>query len=321
LKIYKKPVVSERNYREYNTNLKLHILPVIGHMKLSDVRQHDLQEILNMHAGESQSHIAHIKNAITGLFGKAFSNDLIARNPARELIIPVTSASLDGAPSHRELTDDEQRLFLIYSKGHYAEIFFKIIYYCGLRPEEVCALKSESIILNPGQEFITVSHAIENYTRREKPPKSKAGKRTVPIPASFAPELMAYMSDRRTSTSGYLFTTSDGRPMDTDDSCRWWRFLRNHIDKAAGAELYRNKIINHAFAPDITAYDLRHTYCTNLQRAGVPINVAKVFMGHNSIEVTARIYTHHTNDVSESARSAMNAFNNRFSEELSPNAQ
>lgn len=45
-------------------------------------------------------------------------------------------------------------------------------------------------------------------------------------------------------------------------------------------------------ADDLTPYCLRHTFCTDLQRAGVPINVAKELMGHADIQTTANIYTH-----------------------------
>ena len=45
-------------------------------------------------------------------------------------------------------------------------------------------------------------------------------------------------------------------------------------------------------ADDLTPYCLRHTFCTDLQRAGVSINVAKELMGHADIQTTANIYTH-----------------------------
>ncbi|MBQ0038655.1 MAG: tyrosine-type recombinase/integrase [Clostridiales bacterium] len=45
------------------------------------------------------------------------------------------------------------------------------------------------------------------------------------------------------------------------------------------------------------SYSLRHTYCTDLQRAGVPINVAKHLMGHSDISVTGNTYTDETPDV------------------------
>lgn len=43
---------------------------------------------------------------------------------------------------------------------------------------------------------------------------------------------------------------------------------------------------------DLTAYCLRHTYCTNLQKQGVDIRTAQYLMGHSSIQMTAKIYTH-----------------------------
>ena len=64
-----------------------------------------------------------------------------------------------------------------------------------------------------------------------------------------------------------------------------------------GAKVYRNKIVESVVAPDLTPYCLRHTFCTDLQRAGVVFNVAKELMGHSDVSVTANIYTHKDNGV------------------------
>ena len=61
-------------------------------------------------------------------------------------------------------------------------------------------------------------------------------------------------------------------------------------------------------ADDIDLYCLRHTFCTDLQRKGVPLNVAKEHMGHADITTTANIYTHSTPDVLETARSLIDSF-------------
>lgn len=62
-----------------------------------------------------------------------------------------------------------------------------------------------------------------------------------------------------------------------------------------GAKVYRNQIIESKLSDDLTPYCLRHTFCTDLQKAGVPINVAKELMGHSDISITANIYTHRDN--------------------------
>lgn len=49
-------------------------------------------------------------------------------------------------------------------------------------------------------------------------------------------------------------------------------------------------------------YDIRHTYCTNLERAGVPINIASRLMGHSDISLTSKIYTHASSEALEIAR-------------------
>lgn len=58
---------------------------------------------------------------------------------------------------------------------------------------------------------------------------------------------------------------------------------------------------------DLVPYDFRHTYCTDLQDAGVPINVARKLMGHSDISLTSRIYTHHSDESIEDARNRLNA--------------
>lgn len=60
-------------------------------------------------------------------------------------------------------------------------------------------------------------------------------------------------------------------------------------------------------APDLVPYCMRHTYCTDLQAAGVPINVAKELMGHSDIKTTSAIYTHSTDVAINHAADMINA--------------
>jgi len=74
--------------------------------------------------------------------------------------------------------------------------------------------------------------------------------------------------------------------------------------------VYRNQIKLSVLAPDLEPYCLRHTFCTDLEVDGVPINVARYLMGHKDISVTSKIYTHTTGKVIEDARSKMNSLHN-----------
>ena len=44
--------------------------------------------------------------------------------------------------------------------------------------------------------------------------------------------------------------------------------------------------------PNVTPHVCRHTYCTNMIKAGVNPKTVQVLMGHAGIEITMDIYAH-----------------------------
>ena len=73
-----------------------------------------------------------------------------------------------------------------------------------------------------------------------------------------------------------------------------WRSFKQALDRDMGAQMASGAIDpeTSVVADDLTPYCLRHTYVTDLQSAGVPLNVAKDLLGHQSIAMTSQIYTH-----------------------------
>ena len=73
-----------------------------------------------------------------------------------------------------------------------------------------------------------------------------------------------------------------------------WRSFKQALDLDMGAQMASGAIDpeTSVVADDLTPYCLRHTYATDLQSAGVPLNVAKDLPGHQSIAMTSQIYTH-----------------------------
>ena len=78
------------------------------------------------------------------------------------------------------------------------------------------------------------------------------------------------------------------------------------MDIEAGAETYRNKIIVHALPQDLTPYNLRHTFATEMAEKGMPMKTLQYLMGHSDIRVTANIYTHISPKMIADARDKMN---------------
>ena len=44
--------------------------------------------------------------------------------------------------------------------------------------------------------------------------------------------------------------------------------------------------------PRITSHVLRHTFCTNVQQAGLDVKSLQYLMGHSNASVTLDVYTH-----------------------------
>lgn len=312
LETYKKPSICAGNYNTYKTNIYNHILPFVGSMNIKDIKPFQLQSILNNKAGSSKSHIMHIRNAITGMFRDAQRNGMIKNNPAEDLTMPK---STEG--THRALTDDETKLLLEVCKKHHAGMFALMIYYCGLRPQEVTALLVSDIDLI--NNLVYVTKATEPHTRNNKEKtKTKSGIRNVPIPEELKILLIPYLKNKK--PSDYYVTTVQGTTLTSNRWKEWFNSIKRDMDINNGAKLKNNQIIESTLADDLTCYCLRHTFCTDLQRAGVPLNIAKYLMGHKNIATTAKIYTHHTEDMTQAARESMNNFYSKTVTNVGSNA-
>lgn len=217
LKHTKKPSVTERTYSHLKSLSKKHICSAIGNMRIKDVRQVDLQRILNACEGSSASHVNKLRNLIKGAFTQAHRNKMIYDNPADGLKTPNTTEG-----TNRPVTDTERQHLLNVAETHRGGLWVLI---------------------------------------------------------------MLYKTSMR----------------------QMWESFRRAMDISMGAETYKRGIIPETsqVAKDLTPYCLRHTFCTDLQTAGVPINVAKDLMVHMNITMTARIYTSLSNEALQAAAERM----------------
>lgn len=276
---------------DYKSIVKKHIVPALGDLYLRDVTEATLQNFLNRKAEDlSPSRVHKIKLTLSQMFHKAKKNHLITDDPAEDLVLPEPIP----ASSRRSITDLERALLLQVLPGHRGEIYCKLMLYCGLRPGEVNVLQWKHIYNNT----VHVRQALKHNSTAIGLPKSDAGIRDVPMPQQMI-DALPDPGDPEAYVASWT-----GRPITRAAQSRMWASVRREMDILAGAKLDWAKrhqkakplstaiIVESALADDLDLYCLRHTYCTDLQKAGVPINIARELMGHSSIEVTARIYTH-----------------------------
>ena len=278
--------LTEKSLKMYDEKFNGYIKPRIGSMKLRDVKDIHLQRILNGQAGKSASHVKKIRMVMQELFKRARQSRLIPYDPAELLELPEVTQG-----KRRSITEKERAAILEVAQYHKAGLWVLTLLYTGMRPGETAALVWADVDFTHNE--IHIHSARESGTGRVKGPKTEAGTRDIPIHSA----LLERLHDAHGKPFSPVFPNASGNPMDDDTMRRRWKSFKRELDLHMGAEVYRDKIIKSVVADDLTPYCLRHTFCTALQRAGVPINVAKELMGHSDISVTANIYTHKDSDV------------------------
>lgn len=269
------PVAKQRKAR-----ITTYLLPECGHMRLKDVRRSNLQKVLNAPEDMSRDFYVKLRSAIKNLFECAKDDRLILENPAEKLELPD---SQDG--TNRSLTPQERQAVKHAMVWHSFGLFAHIILRCGLRPQEVAVLRPEDIdVIN---RRINVTRALKNDGTIGKP-KSAQGVRSVPIPPDLWPRIRPRLIGSRNIVLDHA-----GKRYNRNSIRTGWAAFKREVDILLGAKTDdEGKIVESVVADDLVPYTLRHTYCTDLQKAGVPINIARYLMGHSKIELTAKIYTH-----------------------------
>jgi hypothetical protein len=186
LETYKKPRIRSGSASAYEIDLRVHILPTIGHRLLTDIKPYMLQEVMNEQKGKSTSHAQKIRICLKQMFKRAYIDGLIVKDVSDGLVMPVTVAG-----TRRPLTDKERKAVLHVAQTHRAGLWVLAMLYCGLRPEETVALMWSDIDLTEGKESLSIQRAAEWIQGRAsiKCPKGKDKKkgeearRTIPIPS------------------------------------------------------------------------------------------------------------------------------------------
>ena len=150
----------------YDEKYNRYIGPAIGAMRLRDVRDIQLQAILNSQAGRSYSHVSKLWMVIQEMFRQDYHSRLIIFDPSEGLKLPKSSRN-----SYRSLTDKERTHILDVAEYHSSGLWVLLILYSGLRPGEAAALQWKDIDFD-GNE-IHVYKAVESGTNKIKSPKPR----------------------------------------------------------------------------------------------------------------------------------------------------
>ena len=231
---------------------------------------------------------AKIYDILNQIFNTALENELVVQNPMTGIKKPQGRTP----KKRRALTSEERGISLKVANYHRGGLFILLMLYCGLRPQEIVPLQWSDIDF--ASKRVIVNKALKSDGIVRGFTKTKAGMRSIPIPGVLLDRLIAEHDDV-TDDSLLICANTRGERYTKSSINDLWKNFKREMNIAAGCKVHPQK---HQVMPpyfvqaDLTLYCYRHTYCTDLQAAGVPINVAKELMGHEDIAVTSKIYTH-----------------------------
>ena len=190
----------------------------------------------------------------------------IRQDPTELLETPRIGRRLPEILTVEEIDTLIGSIDLEWPEGRRNRAIMEMLYSCGLRVSELCALKLSDLFLDEG--FIKV--------------EGKGGKeRLVPISGRAVQELEAWFEDRKDirakpGCEDYLFLSlRRGRPLSRITVFYWVK------EQAAAAGIRKN----------ISPHTFRHSFATHLLEGGANLRAIQAMLGHESISTT-EIYTH-----------------------------
>lgn len=293
--------LSSNTRRAYNTCIKRIQADTFGELQIKRVKLSDAKNFfVRLHdEGLKQNTIQIYMNILKPSFEMAVDDDMIRKNPFKFKLSDVVPRD---ATIREALTKAQQDRYLDFIKRYGTDNYYDdilILLGTGLRVSELYGLTKADI--NFKANCIHVRRQLCRTAEKPyfvKSPKTKSGIRNIPMTPSVAKTLRDVIRKRKTpkvemvidGQSQFLFIDKDGKPKVAMHLENYMRLMqKKYID------------LNGKSLPNITPHVLRHTFCTNLQQAGLDVKSLQYVMGHSNVSTTLDIYTHSNFDVAQKA--------------------
>jgi integrase len=268
-----------RTKEMYERMVYSYIIPSIGDIRLRDLRQSDIQLMINKKAKYFRT-CEQLRMTTRQMLDSAIDDGLLYKNVGLNIKLP---------PKHKEekrpLTDTEKNAIAKTEFTDKEKAFVYLLLYCGLRRGEILALSKNNI--DKKNMEVNVRNAVTfDYGKAvlNPYPKSFAGIRSIPIPNGLKEVLWPYLEQ----LEGLYLFEMERKPglMSKSSYDKFWGRITAKINASAGGTEDIKAIYG------LSAHVFRHNYATMLYYAGIDAKDAQRLLGHSSIKITLDIYTH-----------------------------
>ena len=262
-----------KTLQNYDYDVKNHIRPSLGNMKISGIRPEHLHRLYSdmLKAGLSKHTVKHTHAIISKTLATALKWGLAARNVAESATPPT--------PENREikpLTVDEVKRLLKVLEGDKLYPYYLLIATTGIRKSEALALQKSSLDLDKGT--VVIRHSLSQVYGKGLilgEPKSAKSRRELALPLITVNALRKHLTDHL-SDSTYVFTMKNGTPISPINIIKHFKKRL----KAAG------------LPEEIRIHDIRHSVISWWLKSGMNIREVQELAGHAQASTTLAIYSH-----------------------------
>lgn len=190
--------------REYERSLRLHVLPTLGGAKLSKIQRRDVQRLVDelLASGADPSTMRNALKPLQVIYRRAIEDGDLALNPCERLRLPAARGRRERIAAPAEAAA------LIAALRAEDRALWGCAFYAGLRRGELRALLWNDVDLADG--LIRVERSMSGHGETHDP-KSRAGRRGVPIVATLRDLLVEHKLAARRDT-GLVFGSTATQP-------------------------------------------------------------------------------------------------------------
>lgn len=308
---YIKDEKSENTYNKYVQTIEKYINPMIGTIKLSDIKVmhiekfiRDLKKVkVNTNKLISPTSVQSYYGILRSALNKAVKLQLINNSPCRFVDTPKRTKFKANV-----LTLEELRL--IYEKvnsNSYEDYIFRlaldITSETGLRRGELCGLDINKDI-NIEKQTLTVRQAlirVKNTHILSSKLKTESSYRTLPISNALCNKIENHKKILKLNQSKYGEFYIKNKFNDNYPNLLLVQENGKFIIPSSLLQRIKRLMKYCKIEKNIRWHDLRHTNATLLLEGGVSMKVLQERLGHSLMQTTSDIYAHVTDNLNRQA--------------------